>query len=110
LLTSDSQRKTSVLVIGSGGREHALAWKSLQSKLIDRVYVAPGNGGTQEYNVSIPATDLAKLRVFAFEKRCLSVVGPEAPLAAGIVDEFQNGGLEIFGPTSEQAKLESSKA
>lgn len=102
--------KTNVLIVGSGGREHALAWKVLQSRLTGNLYVAPGNGGTEGYNVPITATDIGRLKDFASEKRCLTIVGPEAPIAAGIVDEFNSGGLAIFGPTAEQAKVEASKA
>ena len=102
-----------VLVIGGGGREHAMAWKLLQSPKVTKVYVAPGNGGTalspKLENVSI--SDMAKLREWAqTEKIGLTVVGPEAPLAAGVVDEFRAHGLRIFGPTRAAAQLESSKA
>jgi len=103
-------KSTNILVIGSGGREHAIAWKLRQSKLVENVYVAPGNGGTSDYNVSIAATEISKLRDFAAEKSCLTIVGPEAPLAAGIVDQFRSTGLPIFGPTEQQARLESSKS
>jgi phosphoribosylamine---glycine ligase len=102
-----------VLVIGSGGREHALAWKLAQSPRIQMVYVAPGNGGTAaEPGVrNVPITDLAALAEFARnEKIGLTVVGPEAPLAAGVVDLFRAQGLRIFGPTKAAAQLESSKA
>ena len=102
-----------VLVIGGGGREHALAWKLAQSERVQRVFVAPGNGGTarepQLHN--LPITDLAALADFAqAEKIGLTVVGPEAPLAAGVVDLFRERGLRIFGPTRAAAQLESSKA
>jgi phosphoribosylamine---glycine ligase len=102
-----------VLVIGSGGREHALAWKLAQSPKVQLVYVAPGNGGTARdvrlKNVAI--TDVRALADFAQkEKMALTVVGPEAPLAAGVVDEFRARGLRIFGPTRAAAQLESSKA
>ena len=102
-----------VLVIGSGGREHALAWKLAQSPKVQRVLVAPGNGGTASdaalRNVAI--TDIAALADFAAaEKIALTVVGPEAPLAAGIVDLFRSRGLRVFGPTRAAAQLESSKA
>jgi phosphoribosylamine---glycine ligase len=82
----------------------------LQSPLTGRLYVAPGNGGTKDFNVPIAATEIKKLREFATKKKCFTIVGPEAPLAAGIVDEFQAAGLSIFGPTAEEAKLETSKA
>lgn len=101
-----------ILVIGSGGREHALAWKLKKSPLVNRVFVAPGNAGTAEdaENVSIPEMDFARLIRFARENRVdLTVVGPEAPLAAGIVDAFRAERLRIFGPSKEAAELESSK-
>jgi phosphoribosylamine--glycine ligase len=102
-----------VLVVGSGGREHALAWKLAQSHRVQQVYVAPGNGGTalDADLMNIPITDIAELRAWAqAEKVALTVVGPEGPLAAGIVDEFRAHGLRIFGPTKAAAQLESSKA
>jgi phosphoribosylamine--glycine ligase len=101
-----------VLVIGSGGREHALAWKLKQSSRVDRVFVAPGNAGTEvdAENVSIQLMEFAKLIAFAKQNRVsLTVVGPEAPLAAGIVDAFQQEDLPIFGPTKLAAELEASK-
>ncbi|MFZ2389112.1 MAG: phosphoribosylamine--glycine ligase [Polaromonas sp.] len=102
-----------VLVVGGGGREHALAWKLAQSPKVQAVYVAPGNGGTaldsRLENINI--TDVEALRVWAAaEKIALTVVGPEQPLAAGIVDEFRKHGLRVFGPTKAAAQLESSKA
>ncbi|MCM2253405.1 MAG: phosphoribosylamine--glycine ligase [Ramlibacter sp.] len=102
-----------VLVIGGGGREHALAWKLAQSPKVQAVYVAPGNGGTaldpRLENVEIP--DFAWLRQWALEQKIgLTVVGPEGPLAAGVVDDFRAHGLRIFGPTRAAAQLESSKA
>jgi phosphoribosylamine--glycine ligase len=102
-----------VLVIGNGGREHALAWKLAQSPRVQRVYVAPGNGGTARDPLldNIAITDLKALADFAqAEKIGLTVVGPEAPLAAGVVDLFRERGLRIFGPTRAAAQLESSKA
>ena len=102
-----------ILVIGSGGREHALAWKLSQSPKVQQVYVAPGNGGTAlSPNLkNVPITDLAALRDWALaEKIALTVVGPEQPLAAGVVDDFRAHGLRIFGPTQAAAQLESSKA
>ncbi len=104
-----------ILVIGSGGREHALAWKLAQSPRVAKVYVAPGNAGTAREakceNVGIQATDVPALFAFARDRAIdLTVVGPEAPLAAGVVDTFRDGGLRIFGPTREAAQLESSKA
>ena len=102
-----------VLVIGGGGREHALAWKLSQSERIQIVYVAPGNGGTaRDPNlVDVPITDVKALREWAQQEKIeLTVVGPEAPLAAGVVDEFRAHGMRIFGPTQAAAQLESSKA
>jgi phosphoribosylamine--glycine ligase len=102
-----------VLVIGNGAREHALAWKLAQSTRVQRVFVAPGNGGTAgdaAYS-NVPITDLVTLADFAArEGIALTVVGPEAPLAAGVVDLFRSRGLRIFGPTHGAAQLESSKA
>ena len=102
-----------VLVIGGGGREHAMAWKLSQSPKVTKVFVAPGNGGTalsnQFENVAI--ADVRELRTWAqAEKIGLTVVGPEAPLAAGVVDEFRAHGMRIFGPSKAAAQLESSKA
>ena len=102
-----------ILVIGGGGREHALAWKIAQSPRATRVYVAPGNGGTalSPKLENIVITDVVALREWAQEEKIgLTVVGPEAPLAAGVVDEFRAHGLRIFGPTRAAAQLESSKA
>ncbi len=102
-----------VLVIGNGAREHAMAWKLTQSPKVQRVYVAPGNGGTASDSalVNVPITDLAALADFAAQEKVgLTVVGPEAPLAAGVVDLFRSRGLRIFGPTRAAAQLESSKA
>lgn len=105
--------KLSVLVIGGGGREHALAWKLGQSPLVERVYVAPGNAGTALVagNVPIAETDFEGLIAFAKEKGIgLTAVGPEVPLAHGIVDKFQAARLPVFGPTQAAAQLEASKA
>ena len=101
-----------ILVVGSGGREHALAWKISQSSRADKVFVAPGNAGTglDAENVDISATDIPRLLEFAKQNDVgLTVVGPEAPLAAGIVDAFQSEKLRIFGPTKSAAELEASK-
>lgn len=105
-----------VLVVGGGGREHALAWKISQSKRVDQVFVAPGNAGTAlddsgpMENVEIAATDISRLVAFAKKNSInLSVVGPEASLAAGIVDAFSTEGLQIFGPNKQATELESSK-
>ncbi len=101
-----------ILVVGSGGREHALAWKLAQSSGVTKVYVAPGNAGTAREPAleNLPITDIAALADFASQNAIhLTVVGPEAPLAAGIVDAFRARGLKIFGPTKAAAQLESSK-
>lgn len=103
-----------ILLIGSGGREHALAWKMARSPRVQKVFVAPGNGGTakqqQQGIENLPISDLQELANFAKrENIAFTVVGPEAPLAAGIVDVFRNQGLRIFGPTQLAAQLESSK-
>ncbi|HEX6692274.1 MAG TPA: phosphoribosylamine--glycine ligase, partial [Burkholderiales bacterium] len=101
-----------LLVIGGGGREHALAWKLAQSKRVQKVYVAPGNGGTATED-GLENVDLSKVEdLVAFAKKnevYLTVVGPEAPLSAGVVDAFQAAGLKIFGPTRAAAQLEASK-
>lgn len=109
-----------ILVVGSGGREHALAWKLAQSPQVEGIFVAPGNAGTQwltdegraaSTNVAIKADDLDALVKFAQEQAIeLTVVGPEVPLAAGIIDRFMAAGLKAFGPTQAAAQLESSKA
>ena len=102
-----------VLVVGGGGREHALAWKLAQSSRVDTVFVAPGNGGTALAGriQNLDVIDQTQLGIWAVkEKIGLIVVGPEGPLAAGIVDEFRKLGLRIFGPTRAAAQLESSKA
>jgi phosphoribosylamine--glycine ligase len=104
-----------VLIIGGGGREHALAWKAAQSEQVDLVYVAPGNAGTSQedklYNVDIGAEDIPSLRAFAeSEKLDLTIVGPENPLVDGIVDEFKQAGLPCFGPSKDAAILEGSKS
>jgi phosphoribosylamine--glycine ligase len=102
-----------VLVIGGGGREHALAWKIAQSNKVQKVFVAPGNGGTARDKRldNIDITDVKALREFAQSHSVeLTVVGPETPLAAGVVDEFRAHGMRIFGPTKAAAQLESSKA
>ena len=104
-----------VLVIGNGGREHALAWKAAQSPLVEKIYVAPGNPGTAREakveNVAISATDVPALVAFAQKEQIgLTIVGPEAPLVIGVVDAFRAAGLTIFGPTQAAAQLEGSKA
>ncbi|USH02307.1 phosphoribosylamine--glycine ligase [Grimontia kaedaensis] len=104
-----------VLVIGSGGREHALAWKVAQSAKVETVFVAPGNAGTalepKLENVAIGVEDIAALVAFAQDKNIgLTIVGPEAPLVIGVVDAFREAGLPIFGPTEAAAQLEGSKA
>ena len=97
-----------VLVVGSGGREHALTWKLSNSDKVEQVFTAPGNGGTSN-NVLISVDDIDDLVKFAQEKNCFTVVGPEAPLANGIVDKFHEKHLPIFGPSKNAAQLESSK-
>ena len=104
-----------VLIIGSGGREHALAWKALQSPLVEKVFVAPGNAGTaieeNIENVAIDVLDFDALEAFAKENDIgLTIVGPEAPLVDGVVDQFEAAGLKIFGPKKGAAQLEGSKA
>ncbi|XKH59431.1 phosphoribosylamine--glycine ligase [Halomonas sediminis] len=104
-----------VLIIGGGGREHALAWKIAQSKNVEQVFVAPGNAGTEREpkvaNVAIQAVDLDVLVDFASSQAVgLTIVGPEAPLVEGVVDRFQAAGLAIFGPTQAAAQLEGSKS
>ncbi len=104
-----------ILIIGGGGREHALAWKAAQSENVEIVYVAPGNAGTANEekleNVDINAEDIDALKQFALQKNIeLTIVGPEAPLVQGVVNDFQAAGLKIFGPTREAAQLEGSKA
>ena len=104
-----------VLVIGGGGREHALAWKAAQSGSVSKVYVAPGNAGTalenKLENVAIGAEDIDALKTFAIDNQIdLTIVGPEAPLVSGVVNQFQAAGLRCFGPTAGAAQLEGSKA
>lgn len=103
-----------VLIVGSGGREHALAWKAKQSNLVTEIYVAPGNGGTAREkninNVDIDAEDIEKLSKFALGNSIdLTIVGPEVPLVNGITNKFQSLGLNCFGPTQDAARLEGSK-
>ena len=104
-----------VLIIGSGGREHAMAWKAAQSKKVSKVFVAPGNAGTalepKLDNIDIAADDVQQLLKFAVDRRVeLTIVGPEAPLVNGIVDRFQDADLRCFGPSFAAARLEGSKA
>ena len=104
-----------VLIIGNGGREHALAWKAAQSPLVTKVFVAPGNAGTalepNLENINIKANDISGLLNFAQQLQIdLTIVGPEVPLVLGVVDSFQKAGLKIFGPTKSAAQLEGSKA
>jgi phosphoribosylamine---glycine ligase len=104
-----------ILIVGGGGREHALAWKAAQSDQVELVYVAPGNAGTSTEdkieNVAISAEDIPALKAFAEkEKIGLTIIGPEVPLVAGIVDEFQQAGLPCFGPSKAAAILEGSKS
>ena len=102
-----------VLLIGSGGREHAIAWKLSQSKMLSKLYIAPGNPGTACYgeNIPIAANDIDRLVEFARDKNAgLVIIGPEDPLAAGAVDVFEQAGIKAFGPTKEAARLEADKA
>ena len=104
-----------VLVIGGGGREHALAYKAAQSSMVTKVFVAPGNAGTQVErkleNIDIQADDIASLLNFAKKQQVsLTIVGPEQPLVMGIVDTFESNGLVIFGPSRAAAQLEGSKS
>lgn len=103
-----------VLIIGSGGREHALAWKVAQDPRVEKIFVAPGNAGTANEvkceNVAIDVNELEKLADFAEKNVSLTIVGPEAPLVAGVVDLFRSRGLDCFGPTAGAAQLEGSKA
>ena len=104
-----------VLVVGGGGREHALSWKIAQDSSVDTVFVAPGNAGTalddKLENVAIDVLDFEQLAAFAKEKNVsLTVIGPEAPLVEGIVDYFEDQGLACFGPSKDAAQLEGSKA
>jgi phosphoribosylamine--glycine ligase len=102
-----------ILVVGNGGREHALVWKLSQSSQVEKVFCAPGNAGTAQdgENVPIPVSDTGRLRRFAKENKIdLTIIGPEAPLVDGIVDEFQAAGLRVFGPQRKAAQLEGSKA
>src|SRR5579883_1619025 len=108
-------RNLKVLVIGSGGREHAICWKIASSPLVSRIFCAPGNGGTanenKTENVDISVMDFAKLSRFAGENRVdLIVLGPDDPIAGGAADFFQKEGLRVFGPDRQAARLESSKA
>ena len=101
-----------ILVVGSGGREHALAWKLARSPKVTKLYCAPGNGGTRlvAENVPIPDTDIDRLANFALESSIdLTVIGPEIPLSMGIVDEFEKRGLRVFGPSRKAVELEASK-
>ncbi|MEE9451902.1 MAG: phosphoribosylamine--glycine ligase [Gammaproteobacteria bacterium] len=103
-----------ILIIGNGGREHALAWKAAQSSLVKKVFVAPGNAGTaledKVKNIPIDALDISALKTFALQQKIdLTIVGPETPLAAGIVDQFQAENLLCFGPSQQAAQLEASK-
>lgn len=106
-------KKLNVLIVGAGGREHALLWKLMQSPLVGDIYCAPGNGGTKlmARNVPIPVNNTVALASWASQNKIdLTIVGPESPLLAGIVDLFQSLGLAIFGPVSQAAQIEGSKA
>lgn len=104
-----NQSSKSVLIVGGGGREHALGWKIAQSNLVERVYYAPGNAGTVN-NVPIQPYEFDRLAAFARSKNCFTIVGPEAPISKGIVDFFSARDLRIFGPSSAAAKIETSKS
>jgi phosphoribosylamine--glycine ligase len=113
--THSKEKTMNILIIGGGGREHALAWKAAQSPRADTVFVTPGNAGTAEEpgveNVAIDATDIDALLAFAKTNAVgLTIVGPEVPLVAGIVDRFSEAGLPCFGPTRAAAQLEGSKS
>src|SRR3989338_9524843 len=101
-----------ILMIGSGGREHALGWKIKQSSLVEKIYFAPGNPGTKKIgeNIPIEVTDIKKLLKFAKSNKIdLTVVGPETPLVLGIVDVFKKEKLKIFGPSKKASQIEGSK-
>src|SRR5690606_7651826 len=113
--TSGIEAHMNIMIIGSGGREHALAWKVAQSPRVDRVFVVPGNAGTalesKVQHVALDIAAVAALEAFAREQAVgLTIVGPEAPLVAGIVDHFSAAGLPCFGPSRGAAQLEGSKA
>ncbi len=105
-----SDGKTNILIVGSGAREHALLWHLGRSSMAGEIYVAPGNGGTHDHNIGIDAADTVRLYEFARHNDCVTVVGPELPLALGVVDLFRSEGMPIFGPTQRQAKIEWSKS
>ena len=110
-----ASKKARLLVVGGGGREHALCWKLAQSPDVEKIYCAPGNGGTatehKTENLNIGVSDFEKLRDFAADNDiALTVVGPDNPLAEGIVDFFKEKNLPVFGPKKDAAKLEWSKA
>ncbi len=103
-----------ILIVGSGGREHALAWKAKQSSKVEKVFVAPGNAGTalepSVENIAIAVNDIDALLAFAQQESIgLTIIGPEVPLVLGIVDRFQEAGLKCFGPSAQAAQLEGSK-
>lgn len=101
-------KNKNILILGSGGREHALGWKLSQSQSVEKVYYCPGNGGTKN-NIPYSITDFSKIRSFSIDNNCILVVGPEEPLTKGIVNELSDS-IPIFGPTKEAAQLESSKS
>ena len=103
------KKSKTVLIIGGGGREHALGWKISQSNLVESVYYAPGNAGTTN-NVPIQPNDFKKLVAFAQSKNCFTIVGPETPISLGIVDYFSERDLRIFGPSLSASKIETSKS
>jgi phosphoribosylamine--glycine ligase len=104
-----TKEKLNVLLVGSGGRENAIAWKLKQSSLVDNLFVAPGNGGTGLNNIPIDANDVGALVSFAKEKKCFTIVGPEGPLKLGLMDRLSDENLRSYGPSQAQARLETSK-
>ena len=111
-LRSMNNNQLKVLLVGNGAREHAIAWKLLQSPLLGELLVCPGNGGTSRIaeNIDIGIDDINKILSLAIDRDVnFTVVGPETPLASGLVDLFNESGLQIFGPTSKAAQIESSK-
>ncbi|MGA9842815.1 MAG: phosphoribosylamine--glycine ligase [Nitrososphaeraceae archaeon] len=109
MINSSDEESRNILIVGSGGREHALGWKLRQSKFVNEIYFAPGNGGTHN-NIAIESSQVSDLISFAKKYDCLTIVGPELPLAKGLVDSFLAADLSILGPSMEGALLESSKA
>ncbi len=109
-MSFSASSKVNVLLVGSGGREHALAWKLLQSPKLGGLFVAPGNAGTFDYNVPISQTDYRALVEFAKRNSCFTIIGPELPLHEGLVDQLSSEGLSSFGPMRNSARIETSKS